>query len=332
MDNLQDKIQDMMRPKQKTIDPSHIKSGDPAKKVVFVSKCMHRNGDFISPINPDAEWLFRKIVEKYIPEAEYQVLPAIYKYDIDEDDLTTSDYNIHRPLLMRELEAIQPDLIIPLGNVALRSVTKQQGITTKRGCELFISSETTNKVISVIPTLDEHTVYLEPTYHSVFIEDIRNAYNKVILYLNKLKDKNYVICDTMELVKFHIGEAMKVKYTGCDTETTGLNFQEDVLTCFGCSYAKGSGFVIPLHHFESPFTDSELEEIFGLIGDLHACESVMKIYANVKFDLKFLIEAGVTEFNNCHDIQFMHSLIDENRSHKLSELSKKYFPLEVETF
>jgi len=303
-----------------------------SKKVLFVSTGYYDlQGERLS-LYPEGEWLMTSIVDKVMGSDEWQVIPAIKTYNVLEEDMTTEDYNFYREILMKELEDIQPDLIIPLGNVALRSVTKQSGITNKRGCELFIKSETTGKVITVIPTFSEEVIYNEPMYRSLFKDDIKNSYGKVIKSLNKLHEKGYEVCMDMDSVRKNIAKCMSSSYIGCDTETTGLDFKQDTMTCFGASFEDGTAFIVPLHHFESPFTDSEIEEIVSLLSDLHANENVLKFYANVKFDVKFLIELGVKEFKSCQDIQFMHSLVDENRSHKLVELIKKYYPTEIENY
>ena len=66
--------------------------------------------------------------------------------------------------------------------------------------------------------------------------------------------------------------------------------------------------------------------------DLISDESVVKIFHNSKFDVKFLLNWGIKDFNNIEDTQVMHSLVDENLPHSLMDLVKQYFPQELEKF
>lgn len=329
MDDIESKLKEKL---SEDLKPDRIVHTQPIskEKVVFVSTCWHSNGFLDSPLEGESEAMFLNLL-KMTPLQSYQIIPAIKDFDIDLDDLTTEDYHFYRDILFEELEGIQPDLIIPLGDVALKSVYKQSGVYNKRGSELFIQSETTSKVISVCPVFSEETVYLEPALRKIFVEDITNYCNKVIYGLNKFKEKGYILCDTVDLALYHLDKCMEADAVGADSETTGLDFKDDKMTCWGGSYEDRTAFIIPLHHFESPFTDSEIKIIVDKLAEVHA-HSVPKYYANFKFDAKFLIELGVTEFNECHDIQFMHSMIDENRSHALRSLSIKYYPLEIETY
>ena len=70
-----------------------------------------------------------------VPQGSYQFIPAIRQPNIIEEDLTTPDFHEHRPFLYKDLDEIQPDLIIPLGNIALKTLLKKSGIYNKRGKE-----------------------------------------------------------------------------------------------------------------------------------------------------------------------------------------------------
>jgi len=90
--------------------------------------------------------------------------------------------------------------------------------------------------------------------------------------------------------------------------------------------------VFPVHHKESEFTPKELEHIKSRCSELLASNKVVKVAHNIKFDLKFLMGWGLTDFNNVRDTQIMHSLVDENKPHGLMDLVKEYFPRELEMF
>ncbi len=295
------------------------------EKIVFVTPSLTKNGGHVADMEEDAEYLVKGIIAES-PMCNYQFIPAIKDYNKEFDDLELAEFEFHREIIMKELEEIQPDLVILMGDIALKVVLKQRGLLNRRGCEFIIESETTGKQIVVFPTFAPETVYLEPMVRNVFVEDLTNSYSRNILKVDKFKEAGVVLCDTMELVREEFRKANLAEKIGMDLETTGLDFNKDVITCIGGSYEEDSAFIIPMHHFESKFTDEELDMIYELSSELHANPNVMKIYANSKFDQKFLRKRGSKPFQNVHCIQFMHSLVDENRSHSLMSLVKEYFP------
>ena len=60
--------------------------------------------------------------------------------------------------------------------------------------------------------------------------------------------------------------------------------------------------------------------------------AIGKVFHNCKFDLKFLRNWGVEVFNNIHDTQIMHSLVDENKPHGLMDIVKENWASELEEF
>lgn len=301
--------------------------------VLFVVTCFYDwfESNTFQPIHEEAYSVVSELLSKTpIFSGNYGFIPALPYADINEEELDDTEVRNHREFVESLIIEANPKLIIPLGNAACLSVLKKSGIFNKRGKEFYV--EVGDKTISVIPSYHPNAVYLEPTLRKVFVEDLTNAYNKVILGLNKFKKHNYILCKNMDEVREQFALAMKSKKVAVDTETEGLDFKKDKMTCFGASYAPKSAFVVPFHHAESPFSDSELGEISQLIQELMAAKDIMKIFANSKFDIKILMNHSIIEFENLHDIQFMHSLVDENRKHALSDITKQYFPLEIQDF
>jgi len=100
----------------------------------------------------------------------------------------------------------------------------------------------------------------------------------------------------------------------------------------GFSFGEKQGFVIPLYHAESEFLEQDINRIRKSVQGLISDENVVKIFHNSKFDVKFLMNWDITDFNNIEDTQIMHALVDENLPHSLMDLVKQYFPHELEKF
>ena len=115
-------------------------------------------------------------------------------------------------------------------------------------------------------------------------------------------------------------------------ETGGLDFKKHKLMTLGLAYGEKQAFVVPIFHKECEFTPIEVDHIKSRVVSLMKNPNIVKIAHNAKFDLKFLMNWGGSEYNNIEDTQVLHSLVDENLPHALMDLVKQYFPKELETF
>lgn len=100
-----------------------------------------------------------------------------------------------------------------------------------------------------------------------------------------------------------------------DIETTGLSWVREKMLLVGIS---GEGYSNYFNSFE--YSDAALKEHLSKFLSTHKC-----IFHNAKFDLHFL-----SKYANIDDVQFsdtmlLSQIIDENSSHKLESLSKRYF-------
>ena len=265
-----------------------------------------------------------------IPDGSYQFVPAIGGYDMREDDITTEILHIHREKLIEDLEAIGPDLIIPLGNLSFKTLTKKSGVSFKRGREFFV--ELDGEATPVVPTLHPFSLYSEPKLRRLFVQDAINAYDKFVLGINRFDSSPYELVTEVGRFEELIDECLTKEAVAIDLETNGLDYKLGKILTIGFSFGEKQGFVLPIYHFESQFIDTDIDRIRNCIQDLISDESVVKIFHNSKFDVKFLLNWGIKDFNNIEDTQVMHSLVDENLPHSLMDLVKQYFPHELEKF
>ena len=310
---------------EKSKDYSATDVGD--EKIVFITTCQHRERGSLYDFNDHEYATISTLLENpSLPSGHYQFIPAIRQPNITEDDLSTADYNEHRPFLFKDLEEIQPELIIPLGNVAMKTLLKKSGLFNKRGKEFEYEG------CPVVPTYGADLVFLEPKLRKLFVQDVNNAYDKFILNKNQFDGTNYVLCKTLEQVNEQLDIAEQYTSLGVDIETTGLDFKKDEMSTIAFSYGESQAFTIPIHHRESPFDDIDKEVIRGRLRALMENTKIEKIFHNCQFDLKFLMTFGIKTFNNIGDTKIMHSLLDENLPHGLMDLVKEYFPQELEKF
>ena len=320
-----EKILESFDKDEKQKDYSSTDVGD--EKIVFITTCQYRERgslyDFI-----DHEWgIISTLLEQTnVPNGSYQFIPAIREPNITEDDLSTADYNTHRPFLFDDLDQADPTLIIPLGNVAMKTLLKKSGLFNKRGREFVYEN------CPVVPTYSADLVFLEPKLRKLFVQDVNNAYDKFILDKNRFDGTKYVVCKTIDEFNAQMDIAESYSVLGADIETTGLDFKKDEMSTIAFSYGEHEAFTVPIHHRESPFDDSDRQIIRKRLSDLMENPNIEKIFHNCQFDIKFLMSFGIKAFNNIGDTKIMHSLLDENLPHGLMDLVKEYFPQELEKF
>ena len=265
-----------------------------------------------------------------VPPSSYQFIPAIGGFNMREDDVTTEVMHAHRDSLEEDLKAIGPTLIIPLGNLAFKTLTKKSGVSSKRGKEFHVDID--GEVIPVVPTLHPFSLYSEPKLRRLFVQDVDNAYDKFVLNVNKFDSSPYELVTEVDRYEELINESLKHDAVAMDLETNGLDFKLGKIMTIGISFGERQGFVIPIYHSESQFIEKDIIRIKELTQRLISNENVVKIFHNSKFDIKFLMNWGITDFNNIEDTQIMHALVDENLPHSLMDLVKQYFPHELEKF
>jgi len=296
--------------------------------ILFVTDTKHIEYGKLSEFTEDAQDVFNELIASIdIKESvSYRVISA-YKLVgfLDDHELSRDSINSHREILYNDIKAINPKLVIPLGNNAFKLITKKSGISNKRGCEFEFEGYT------VVPTYSPDQIFYEPGLAELFIQDVKNSYDRFIKGKNKFSGSPYVYCDTLPLVLEEIENAIDSGLVSVDLETTGLDFKMDAITTFGCAYGEGRAFVIPMYHKDTPFTSEDLETIKEWISYLTSNDKVIKVMHNSKFDVKFLKAAGI-ECHNIEDTQVLHALIDENKPHRLVDLVKERYPEELENF
>jgi len=265
-----------------------------------------------------------------IPPTDFQFVAAIKQLGVSEKDVTTEMIHENRPLLEEDIKSCNPKLIFVLGNLAMKTLLRKSGIGNKRGREFWITLD--DAEIPVVPIYHPFSLYSEPKLRGIFLQDVDNAYDKFILGKNKLADSTYKLFNEVEGAVKALEDALTKSVLGVDIETTGLDYKKDRITSIGMATGEREAFVIPIHHRESALSPDDLERVRAAVCTIMSDASIGKVFHNCKFDLKFLKNWGVSSFNNIHDTQIMHALVDENKPHALMDIVKEYWPTELEKF
>jgi len=301
------------------------------EKIVFIHDSYRQKYGKTYSFDDDEYGILEKLLAKTgVPDGSYQFVPAIGAFNMREDDVTTEIMHVHREKLLEDLSAIGPTLIIPLGNLSFKTLTKKSGVSSKRGKEFVV--ELNGEAVPVVPTLHPFALYSEPKLRRLFIQDVDNAYDKFVLNVNKFDSSPYELVSDVSRFEELIEESRTHEAVAIDLETNGLDYKLNKIMTIGFSFAEKQGFVIPIYHSESQFIEKDITRIRDAVQGLISDDNVVKIFHNSKFDIKFLLNWGIKDFNNIEDTQIMHALVDENLPHSLMDLVKQYFPHELETF
>ena len=302
-----------------------------SEPIIFIhDSCVKQAGQIYS--FPDDEYgvLTQLLGKTKLPSHEYQFLAAIETFGVSEKDVTTDMIQKSRPALEEHLKTAEPKLVFVLGNLAMKTLLRRSGISNKRGKEFWVNIDGFD--IPVVPLYHPFSLYSEPKLRSLFVQDINNAYDKFILKKNKLADSTYELCNDLNKAVTYLDEAATKDVLAVDIETTGLDYKKDKITSIGFATGEREAFVVPIHHRESQLSASDLETVRSTVSRIMGDASIGKVFHNCKFDLKFLRNWGIDAFNNIHDTQIMHSLVDENKPHGLMDIVKEYWPNELEEY
>lgn len=322
-------IDEILKSFENEEDTHHESVG--SEPIVFLhDSCVRIWGKVYSFRDDEYEVLMKLLSNTKLPSEDCQFLASINMLGVSEKDATTELIQNSRAPLEENLKQINPKLIYVLGNLAMKVLLRMSGISNKRGKEFWIDIDGTR--IPVVPVYHPFSLYSEPKLRDLFVQDIENAYDKFVLKKNKLAQSSYSLCRTLEDALSHLKEASRKEVISVDIETTGLDYKKDKITSIGFATGEKRAFVIPIYHRESPFSNSELDSILDRVSAIMQNADVGKVFHNCKFDLKFLRNWGVPAFNNIHDTQVMHALVDENKPHGLMDIVKEYWPTELEEF
>lgn len=140
----------------------------------------------------------------------------------------------------------------------------------------------------------------------------------------------YKILNNLADVEKLLNDCAKEQLFCFDFETTGLEWydENELPTIMSVSYNLGYSYIIPLYHFDSPFTENQCFLIWQwLKNKIFENKNVIKIGHNIKFDLHWIMRFCTQNLKGqYHDTLLQHHLLDEINLHGLKELVSDFFP------
>jgi len=272
----------------------------------------------------------RELLKSIYPGDNLTFSSSVKCPSVKEADMTPSNMVLCRQHLEATIDKVKPRLVLACGNLAMKMLIKKSGIMNKRGSSYEYSTNSGHSCI-VVPIYHPFAVLKEPRHRYLFETDIKNAYEKYVLGKTNTGNFNFetaIEIDEVETVAEKLSTTTET--IAVDIETTGLNFRTDIIQTIAIATEENT-YVIPLDHKDSPFKKGEphYAKVWVLLRRILENPNNRKVFHNAKFDLKFLINYGIS-VTNVWDTKIMHHFINETAPKSLMDLVKLYFADELE--
>src|SRR6266702_1059970 len=193
------------------------------------------------------------------------------------------------PQLQQELELLQPNAVIALGNTALTALSGQKGIEKYRGSILPCSLSSTKVIPTIHPASLLHSEGEDGSLRSwkdlTFIKwDFDRAIKQSKFADYNPPRRNLIIANNALQLDRFIRKWEGSSYVSIDIETF-----KTIPLCIVIAFSKNESIIVPL--FYSSMTKSDQISSWEMCADLLADLEIQKIGQNFKFDQRLLLEA-----------------------------------------
>lgn len=198
---------------------------------------------------------------------------------------------------LNRIEEINPNVVVPLGDLALWTVTRQRGISKWRGSIM----ESVNGY-KVVPTYNPAAVTRQWGLRWLVVSDLKRANAQSAYPEIRKPDWNFTIEPPAEQV-LALLEMARGKTISCDIETRGGQ-----IACVGIGLDARTAFCIPfmcIEKIEGYYTASEEFEIMCKMRDVLTDPNTHCIFQNGFYDLQYFAKQWGYLPNVSDDIMLM---------------------------
>ena len=243
--------------------------------------------------------------ELYITNLIKHKISNIEKYYNSRKKALTPLGEKHQASILEELEQVNADIVIPLGNPATHAVLGKSGIMNLRGY-LFTSDLLPGR--KILPTIHPSAAIRgNYIYRHYITADLRKASECVGKGLSEIWPETSInIPDT-----FAEAEAYLTMLKECDVLSIDIEVINFEVSCIGFSPKPNEAYVIPFYHSPNPkWTVDEEIHLWTLVAEIMGDEDIVKIGQNFIFDMQFLaLRNNILTRGKVWDTMIMHSLI-----------------------
>lgn len=302
--------------------------GSLSPRIVFVGEAPGKEEDLEGkPFIGRAGKLLRQFIMKYkIHFKEYWITNTVRCRPPKNRNPNRAEIRACSAFLFDEIHRLKPDIIVPLGNIALRAVLGVEGIHSYRN--RIVRSDTYN--CDVLPMLHPSAVLRNPEHELLMDKD----FQKLKQYLAEKipaesRDKVEFGKVTIVQTKLHMRSVFKkilkrgIMFFDFETNGEDLYLPELEVTCASIACERKHAYVFPLTEYSDALLTYFVEDFIApLLGDV----KVKKCAQNINFDVKVAkMKWGIETENWYFDTMIAHYLIRPVRgTHNLHAMTWEY--------
>lgn len=277
-----------------------------------------RNGKFLT--SKSGELLFELLSEIGITRADCYITHSVKCKTPEGRAPSAVEIKTCLPYLEEEIKQVNPEIIVTLGAIALKALTRKAKITELHGQVLDY------KGIKLFPTFHPGMALRDPGKLQPLRKDITKLGFALRGELPTEKDIHWAVIRNPDSWNFFIEEYAQSKHVAVDIETTGLDPRAEGAAVNSIQFSLDSGrnFALPLCASDGKWKDKPKFQKKLLQTAIELAEGKVIIGQNFKFDNMWLWEKYGLEFHLSADTMLMHHILDENAPHGLKEMASEY--------
>lgn len=215
-----------------------------------------------------------------------------------------------------EVDTVNPDIIVPMGNLALKYCVGTVGLTKIRGNAQEV--ELAGRTRIILPMMNPKMAEVKPMYKEYIRKDLDTLQDLYNNGMTQVTGTDYRYLETTQDIAAEIArlksEANELVF---DIETTGKSpyMHYSKIVCISLTDKSHYGVVIPLYKHDNPMNSAEIGYTVKLLRCLLEDDSIPKCAHNGKFDVEWLKEwLNISVANFSFDTMLAHYLcITEER-------------------
>lgn len=340
---------------RKNVVPPKIVRGS---KILFIAESPGATEDVFGtePLIGEAGMLFNKYLEIVgLNRANCSITNINLCHPPENRLATKEEIEACSPILKHTIEQVNPEIIVPLGNVALKAITSRSGITKYNG-HVLTSDEYPNK--QIVPVVHPSFALRDPKNEEALQFGLSRvkALADGAIQAHKISDVFYV--DTYEKFEFMMEDLSSKPVFATDIETSSLNWVDGYIVCISFATTAGKSYTLPWIIGDEQFYDFCRRQIIGITNREFVCDitkfcsdfglkhpeffwkgtdvkerikglmanpKISKVLHNYAFDYKFLETNDLKIEGTIYDTMILHHLLDEKRgTHGLKNCALVY--------
>jgi len=196
-------------------------------------------------------------------------------------------------LLRQEIDTIQPNVIIALGNLALWALTGQSGITSWRGSEMECSLQlATQRPVKVIPTYHPAMVFRQWVWRPVMIQDLRRAGRESHSPLITRRDYKFIIRPDYGTTTAVLHQILSRVYKAPLKIAIDIETRAGHIACIGLAWSELEAMCIPLMTVSRDsgyWAEDEEVEILHLLQLILTHRNCQGVGQNFLYDAQYFL-------------------------------------------